>query len=188
MLLFSSGEKKTRSNVNVLFVIAPHNYRDEEFLVPYETFNKSHFNITVASIDTGICKGMLGHKFRVKNIVDTINFSKYAAVVLPGGSGVPVLWSDTIFLTKLREFYKDTTKIVGAICLSPATLAISGILHGKNATVWPSKKTIAILKQNGAAYRNSPVVTDGRIVTAKGPQYAGKFADALIKLLEVKNK
>jgi len=71
--------------------------------------------------------------------------------------------------------------VVGAICIAPGILARAGILKGRKATVFPSE--IEALKRNGAFYTALPVVIDGRIVTASGPEAAEEFGKALVKTL-----
>jgi len=70
---------------------------------------------------------------------------------------------------------------VGAICIAPGILARAGILKDKKATVFPSE--IETLKREGAHYSALPVVIDGKIVTADGPEAAEGFGKALVKTL-----
>jgi protease I len=71
---------------------------------------------------------------------------------------------------------------VAAICLSPPVLARAGVLAGKRATTFPAERAIVELKRGGATYVEEPVVQDGIIVTANGPEAATAFGEALASL------
>jgi len=58
------------------------------------------------------------------------------------------------------------------------------VLAGKNATVFPDRRAITLLRETAAHYKAEPVVTDGNVVTADGPQSAGQFGAALAALLK----
>jgi protease I len=75
-------------------------------------------------------------------------------------------------------------KVVAAICLGPLTLAKAGVLAGRKATIFPDRKAIQTLRDCGGIYSAEPVVVDGSIVTADGPESAGPFTDAVIRLLK----
>ncbi|HQQ38671.1 MAG TPA: DJ-1/PfpI family protein, partial [bacterium] len=78
-------------------------------------------------------------------------------------------------------------KILGAICIAPLILARAGVLENRKATVWASaldRRPIQQLKDGGATYENKPVVIDGNIVTANGPQSAKEFGKILAKELK----
>src|SRR3989344_326100 len=80
----------------------------------------------------------------------------------------------------------EAGKKLAAICIAPTILARAGVLKGKRATAWTSalnKKSIDILKENGAEYVDKPVVED-EIITANGPESAEEFGNVLKKILE----
>jgi protease I len=69
---------------------------------------------------------------------------------------------------------------VAAICLAGAVLARSGVLRGRRATVYPLPRAVLELKKAGATYVGEPVVVDGPVITASGPEAAAEFGAALI--------
>lgn len=165
----------------VLFVIAPENFRDEELLKPKKVLEARGFEVEIASTKTGKAIGMLGAEVEVNKIIYDLSPDDYKAVVLVGGIGARVFFTDE----KVQEFFREAYekgKIIAAICISPVTLAKAGLLKGKNATVWHSEAET--IKEYGAKYTGNDVEIDGRIVTANGPEAAEKFGEALAKLLE----
>jgi protease I len=67
--------------------------------------------------------------------------------------------------------------------MAPTILSKAGVLRGKRATVFPSAEDIKIVKDGGAQYTGANVETDGRLITADGPQSAERFAEAIGKIL-----
>jgi len=66
-------------------------------------------------------------------------------------------------------------------------LARAGVLENRKATVWTSaldRRPIQQLKDGEATYENKPVVVDGNIITANGPQSAKEFGKTILKLLK----
>ena len=66
---FKGGEKEKvkikMEKAKILMVIAPRNFRDEEFLQPKAVFEKNGFSVTVASKEVKEASGMLGAKAKV---------------------------------------------------------------------------------------------------------------------------
>lgn len=171
----------------ILMIIAPKNFRDEEYFIPKEIFLNSHFNVTTASKDTSIATGKLGGTTNVDIDIINANINNYDCICLIGGSGALIYKDNKTILNLIQESYKQK-KLVSAICIAPVLLAISGILKNKNATVWNNdKEQEIVLKNNGAKYVNQNVVIDNNIITANGPEAAEEFGKAIIKYLNQVN-
>ena len=164
----------------VLMVIAPNNFRDEEFLRPKEVFEKNGAQVTVASKGVSEASGMLGAKTKVDIDVAAVNVADYDALVFVGGTGAAVYFDDQTILS-LTKVADEQNKIIGAICISPSILANAGILKGKRATAWPSEQ--GNLESKDAVYTGANVEVDGRIVTAKGPEAAIAYGEKITELL-----
>ncbi len=114
------------SSKKVLMIIAPKNFRDEEFIEPKNILEKANVEVKVASTIKGKAKGMLGVNVDVETTVDEVNPAEYDAVVVVGGSGSQTyLWDNK----KVQEIVKKAEslgKVVAAICISPVVLARAG--------------------------------------------------------------
>jgi len=172
----------------ILMIVAPVNYRDEELEIPKAHFEKSGFNVVIASTKKGTCNGMLGGSTEASISLNEINVDDYDGIVFVGGSGTPLIRKEERALEIAREGVAKG-KVVGAICWAPTTLAKAGVLKGKKATVWfgPDNefgvRTDKVIEKFGGMYVSQPVVTDGKIITADGPRSAKKFAEEIVKLL-----
>ncbi len=165
---------------NILMVVAPANFRDEECLEPKKIFESKGMNVTIASKNVSKAKGSLGASVNVNLDISKVNVSNYDAVVFVGGPGATVYFNDTAAQKIAKDAVKQG-KILGAICIAPAILANAGVLEGKNATVFPSENST--LKAKGANYTGADVTVDGRIITANGPAAAKKFGNAVADAL-----
>ncbi len=168
----------------VLYVIAPERFRDEELAEPKALLEAAGHAVTVASTRPGVASGMLGARVTVNASVAQQRAGDFDLVVLAGGAGAPQhLWDHAPLLALVKAMHAEG-KPVAAICLSPPVLARAGLLAGRRATTFPAERALVELKRGGATYLEGPVVTDGTIVTASGPEAAPAFGAALVHLLD----
>ena len=169
--------------MKILVAIAPERYRDEELDEPLAIFRDQGIGFDIVSTKKGSCSGMLGGKIEAALSFSEVMPDAYDALVIIGGGGSKVhLWGNRD-LSALATAFVTGKKPVAAICLSPVVLARAGILNGRKATVFPSPDAITELRKGGAIAVNLPVVTDGNIITANGPEAAAAFGRAVVSAL-----
>jgi len=184
--LTSNNKNNKMKLMKIGIIIAPKDFKDEEYFVPKEAFENAGFIVETISYKFGPAIGVDGNEAKVDVLAKNLKLDDYQAVVFVGGPGAQKYIEDTT-AHKIAQDAVSQNKILGAICIAPAILAKAGVLKDKQATVWSSnldKSAIKILEQNGAKYLARNVVEDGRIVTADGPKSAQEFAQTIIKLLE----
>ncbi len=180
----------------VVMVIAPENFRDEEYTEPRKILEEAGARIVVAAdvipaqTEKGErvlpeCRGMLGLKVRPEvTLAEALGAAQTGgmmdAVIFVGGPG-SAKYVENAKALELARVAKMRRKIVAAICLAPAILAKAGLLKDRKATVWKGEKDT--LEEAGAGYTTESVVVDGRIVTADGPQSAKKFGETIHDIL-----
>lgn len=189
MLIFITGCVKSNggekmvdlSGKKVLMVIAPENFRDEEYLTPKEVLEGYGAEITTASKGVETAKGMLGATAKVDMDIDDANAKSYDAVIFVGGTGASIYFDDSKAHSIAKEAH-NSGKIVCAICIAPSTLANAGMLDGKKATAWSSEQSN--LESKGATYTGESVTQDGNIITANGPTAAKAFGEKIAEALK----
>jgi protease I len=164
----------------VLMIVAPINFRDEEFLRPRKILEDAGASVTIASKGVKVARGMLGASVDVDLNLSKVDVREYDAVVFVGGTGAEVYFNDSTALKIAKDAY-DQGKVVAAICIAPSILANAGILEGKRATAFPSEASN--LEEKGANYTGELVTIDGRIITGKGPEAANQFGKAIAEKL-----
>lgn len=160
-------------------IIAPENFRDEELLEPKEVLENANVEVTVASNGVDSAIGMLGAMVGVDMDYKDIKVEDFDGLIFVGGSGASIYFDDSIAHSLAKSF---ADKVLGAICIAPSTLAHAGLLEGKKATCFASQEED--LESHGAEYTGEPVTTEGKIVTANGPQAATEFGQAILNLLQ----
>lgn len=169
----------------ILMVIAPKGFRDEEYRIPKEIFEKAGAEVTVASTSTEKATGMLGMVVDPDTLLEKVKATDYDALVLIGGVGAKHYWEDPIAHRLVREIYAGE-KVLGAICAAPVILANAGVLEGRRATVFSAG--VSRLKTKGAIYTGEDVTVAGKIVTGNGPRAAANFAQEIVNLLVSEEK
>lgn len=118
--------------------------------------------------------------------LDLALHDKYDMVVLPGGQpGSDNLDKDDRVKLLLKEM-AAAQKFTAAICAAPKVLANAGLLKGKRATAFPG--TLEKLQLHDITLESAPVVSDGYVITSRGPGTAMDFALVLVELLTGKSK
>ncbi len=169
--------------MRVLIAIAPEKFRDEELAGPVTALTAAKILYDIASIRRGTCSGMLGAKATATLSFEEVDPKLYDGLLIVGGGGAQLhLWEDDM-LQELVKYFRDSGKVVSAICLAPVILARAGILKGKKATYFDSPASFREMKAGGAVLVAQPVVTDSRIITANGPGASKAFGEAVVKAL-----
>ncbi len=169
-----------------ILIIAFNGFQDTEYSVTKSVLEQAGISTITASSSLGTATGKFGLKVEVENLISDVNPNDYEAVVLIGGPGAEEYLNNKT-IQQLIIQANQQNKVLAAICLAPAILAQTGVLSGKQATVWSSaadKSLIDILTSHGAKYVDQGVVVDGRIITANGPDAAQQFAAAIINQLK----
>jgi len=167
----------------VVMVIAPQDFRDEEFSQPRAILQEKGITVVVASTTRDTARGMLGLTVKPDIIISEIDVAAYDAIVVVGGSGSQQFLWDNEALRKVVQGARAQGKVVAAICISPVVLARAGVLQGQKSTVFPSAETIEELRKGGAIYEDSKVVVSGALITGSGPEAARDFGYALVDKL-----
>ncbi len=167
--------------MKILLVVAPHNFRDEEYFIPRDIFLKNGFEVFTASIKKETADGIYGGEARVDFLIEDIKVDDYRAIVFVGGEGaMKYLDSEEVYLF-IRKI--PASIILSAICIAPLILLNAGVLKNRKVTVWssPLERTPIKMIEEEAFYLEEEVVCDENIITAKGPEAAEKFTYKIIE-------
>ncbi|MFA6254415.1 MAG: DJ-1/PfpI family protein [Patescibacteria group bacterium] len=164
-----------------VFIIAQHDFRDEELLVTKEVLDKRKIETKVASKTRHKALGKLGTEIKPDLAMPEIEVADFDAIIFVGGRGARDYLFDDDALKLVKDF-KGQGKILGGICIGPSILANAGVLIGRTVTAFPTEEEN--IRNKGADYTGMPVEVDGNIVTAKDPTAAKEFGEKLAYLLE----
>lgn len=168
--------------MQVLMVISPAAFRDEEYSQPKEILEHRGAAVTTASSEPGECTGRFGLKATASLALADACAEDYGAVVFVGGAGAARFFDDPEAHRLAREALSDG-RVVGAICIAPSILAHAGLLDGRRVTAFESQTDDLVAR--GAVFTGESIEVDGTIVTASGPEAARDFGMTLADLLEL---
>ncbi len=146
-----------------------------------DLLRRAGIEVVVAGLKPGIVKASRGTLLVPDCTLDVALQESYDMVALPGGMpGMTHLKEDSRIISLLQKMAGED-KYTCAICAAPAVLAEAGLLKGKAATSFPGSLNAAKLPDT--IIKNDPVVTDGKVITSRGPGTAMDFALELIEKL-----
>lgn len=162
----------------IAMVIAHEGFRDEEYWIPLQSFVNAGIDVTTVSSSDTPAISKFGKTAKVDRTLDNVQSTDYDALLFVGGPGTKEYFHQSKAHQLALEIYEQN-KLLTAICIAPVILANSGLLAGKEATVFPTGADDLV--RSGAIYTAQPVTEDGNIVTANGPDASQAFADVIIK-------
>ena len=173
-------------------------FEDIEALSPVDYLRRAKIDVITVGIPAG-CNST--EKYQGKRVITSshnvpvitdLTFEEYLeqygnnipdCVVCPGGGrGAQNLGATKELLSHLEKAYEQK-KLVASICASPAVvLGKTSILKNKQWTCYPSMQTEA-RDEYLSGYSDKVFVTDGNLVTSRGPGASEQFAMELVRIL-----
>lgn len=145
-----------------------------------DILRRAGITVITAGLEAGAVRASRGMMLLPDATLDEVAGTEFDMIVLPGGMpGSEHLKNDGRIIDLLKNMAADG-KYTAAICAAPMALHAAGLLEGKRATSFPG---VLDRLPGTHAYLNDKVVTDGNVVTSKGPGTAMDFALTLVELL-----
>lgn len=156
-----------------------------EAVTVIDLLRRAEVAVVSASLTDAPVKASRGVMLLADTTLDQALQQNFDMVVLPGGMpGSEHLKNDTRIIALLQKMATQG-RYIAAICAAPMALHAAGLLDGKRVTSFPG----VLDKLPGSHhYITDAVVTDGNIITSRGPGTAMDFALTLIELLVGKPK
>jgi 4-methyl-5(b-hydroxyethyl)-thiazole monophosphate biosynthesis len=158
-------------------------FEEVEAVAIVDVLRRADIEVAIAGLHDGPVTSARKVKVIPDTVIDSVRPEDFDMLVLPGGQpGSDNLNADRRVRTLIQEFTKRE-KLTGAICAAPYVLANAGILDGRHVTSYPTYSD----KLGGALYEEKTVVTDGNILTSRGPGTALCFGLAIVERLAGKD-
>jgi 4-methyl-5(b-hydroxyethyl)-thiazole monophosphate biosynthesis len=163
------------------FIFLATGFEEIEAITTIDILRRGEVEITTVSI-TG--ERTISGVHQIPVIADILfeeaDFSDGDAFILPGGGPGSFMLNDHEALKQLLIDKYKQNKWICAICAAPLVLGGLGLLEGKRAICYPGMESYI----QGAILTDAPVVTDGNIITGKGPGLALNFGLAILATLQ----
>lgn len=159
------------------FVFLAEGFEEIEALETVDILRRAGIDaITVSISNDKKVKGAHNIFVEADTILSETALDGAAALVLPGGMpGASNLNASVTLKEALLQQYREG-RIVAAICAAPLVLGGLGLLKGRNATCYPGFEDYLI----GAKVTGEDSVTDGNVITGKGPGLVFKFGLSIV--------
>jgi len=135
---------------------------------------------TVSVTGERLVKGAHDIQISADYMFEEIDYEKCEMIVLPGGLPGTYGLRDHKGLTEQIVKFNNEGKALAAICAAPMVLGGLNLLEGKKATMYTGMEEYL----KGAEAVNDKVVTDGNIITSKGPGTAMLFALEIVRFIK----
>ncbi|MCA9497467.1 MAG: DJ-1/PfpI family protein, partial [Nanoarchaeota archaeon] len=174
--------------VKILMLIAPNNFRDEEYFKPKRILETEGFQVYTASRGVMEARSKLGNLVKIDIDIYNVNLNNFDVLVLVGGNGCLIYEKDQFILNLIRTAF-STGKIIASICISPRILGASGILKGKKITMWNEDGSQdRFIHSWGAEFTDADVEIDDKLITAKGPEFSKEFGMEIAEVINMQNE
>ena len=154
-------------------------FEEVEAVSLIDVLRRGGVEVRIAYVEDELVLGANGITLKAETSIKNIISEDFDMILLAGG------WDNAYTLRDnpkvqglIKEFYKDG-KVVGAMCASVLALKSADVL-GTEYTCYPAAKE----EMNHEGYREDMmVVTDGNIMTSRGPGTALCFGLEILKRL-----
>ncbi|HMA03775.1 MAG: type 1 glutamine amidotransferase domain-containing protein [Gemmatimonas sp.] len=164
-------------------ILATDGVEQVELTEPRKALDAAGAKTRVVSPKPGSIRGWnhteWGEQIPVDVSLDSASPDDFDALLLPGGVMNPDhLRTNRSAVNFVRAFF-EAGKPVAAICHGPWMLVEADVARGRNVTSWPSLQTD--LRNAGANWTDSQVVTDHGLVTSRKPDDIPAFNKKMIE-------
>lgn len=161
------------------YVFLAEGFEEVEALTSVDVLRRAGMPVCTVSITSNNeVVGAHGVPVVADAVISDVDLMDAEWLVLPGGMpGASNLKACEPLCQALVE-RNEQGKGIAAICASPSVvLGQLGLLQGRNAVCYPGMESIGMA---GAKLSTAHAVTDGNIITGKGPASAAQFALAIV--------
>ena len=165
----------------MIYIFLADGFEECEALVPLDILRRAGFAVKTVGVGSKTVCGSHGIPVVCDIFEDEAEEKELAAIILPGGMPGTVNLENNKTVQRFIGFAERENIFICAICAAPSILGHKGLLNGKKATCFPGfEKDLA-----GAEFRDTPVVRDGSIITARGAGAAFEFGFEILSAITV---
>lgn len=156
-------------------------FEELEAITVIDLLRRADIEVVSAALAANPVRGSHGITVIADTTLEAVGEREFDMIVLPGGMpGTKYLAEDQRLRERLQRMAAQGL-ITAAICAAPSVLARAGLLNGRRATSFPGFLDPATTP--GLELAEGAVVTDGQVITSRGPGTALDFALTLIDRL-----
>jgi len=154
-------------------------FEEVEAVSLIDVLRRGGVEVRIAHLDGELTVGANGITIKADTSIKHVISEDFDMILLAGGWDNTYALRDSVRVQELIKEFQSNGKIIGAMCASVVALKQAEVL-GSTYTCYPAAKD----EVNHEGYRDDKmVVTDGNIMTSKGPGTALCFGLEILKKL-----
>lgn len=161
----------------MIYVFLAEGFEEVEALAPVDLLRRAKLQVTTVGVTGKTVTGSHGIPVTADITADQLTMDDtMEMVVLPGGMPGTLNEEASAVVQAALDYCAANDRWIGAICAAPSILGHRGMLQGKTAVCYPGFE----VDLEGAQIGETGVVTDGKIITARGAGVAVNFGITLV--------
>jgi 4-methyl-5(b-hydroxyethyl)-thiazole monophosphate biosynthesis len=168
-------------------VLLADGYEEGESLFLADILRRTGVACDTVSIEGELVRGCHDMYVKADRIISPDMYDEYDMVIIPGGMPGAANLRDCRLVTDWVRKFDEEGKYVAAICAGPMVLKEAGISAGRRLTSYPAPKYVEMFSDSDYVDDNAEmeqmVVTDGNLITSRGPATTFPFAFKLAEVL-----
>lgn len=161
----------------MIYVFLAEGFEEVEALAPVDMLRRAKLDVTTVGVTGKIVTGSHGISVTADITADQLSIdAAMEMIVLPGGMPGTLNEEASPVVQAAIDYCAANDRWIGAICAAPSILGHKGLLQGKTAVCYTGFEK----ELTGAEIGTSGVVTDGKIITARGAGVAVDFGLTLV--------
>ena len=169
----------------MIYMFLAEGFEEIEALCPLDLLRRVGVEVTVVGVGSDKIMGAHGITVSADVPEEFYRDSNPEMIILPGGMPGTKNLDASNTVHKAIDASLEQNAYIAAICAAPMILGKRGLLNGKSAVCYPSFEEYL----TGASIpENARLITDGKIITAKGMGVAYELGLEIVSLLCGKDK
>ena len=168
-------------------VLLADRYEEGESLFVVDILRRTGVACDSVSIEGEMVRGCHDIYVKADRLISPDIYDDYDMVIIPGGMPGAANLRDCKMVTDWVRKFAEEDKYVAAICAGPMVLKEAGIAEGRTLTSYPADKYREMFAGSTYVDDNADmeqmVVTDGKLITSRGPATTFPFAFKLAEVL-----
>ena len=161
-------------------ILADDGFEDLTLFLPWYRLREEGIEVCLASPRMHVLCGEHGYRVEPDTTIHQVNPAEFDLLLIPDGSCGERLRVREEAVDVTRTFMQDGMR-VAAIGHGAQLLISAGALDGRCVTCTPGIRDD--VRAAGAIYRDEAVITDGNLLTGRGPDDLPAFAQAVVRML-----
>ena len=166
---------------DMVYVMLADGFEETEAIEPIDILRRGGAKVTPVGVKNKTVTSAHGITVTADADMTEVEPEDMELLMLPGGAGHEILDASNEVHALISRALADG-KYIAAICAAPSIIGKRMVLEGKRATCFPGYEKYLY----GAEVTGEKVVTDGKIITAKGAGAASDFGFAMLTALKGK--